>query len=139
MTHVPDPDEVTAPWWDATRARELLVQVCPAGHRQHPPRALCSVCGATDGLGWIPAEGRGAVDACTVVHRAPAPGFEPPYVVARIRLAEGPVVLSNVLADDPGAVGIGDDVVLDWRPLPDGRALPVFVPVPVPVPSPEES
>jgi uncharacterized OB-fold protein len=62
------------------------------------------------------------------VHRAPGPGFDPPYVVARIRLAEGPVLLSNVVSDDHDAVAIGDDVVLDWRPLPDGRALPVFTP-----------
>jgi len=132
VTHppVPEPDEVTAPWWAATRHRELLVQVCPAGHRQHPPRALCSVCGATEGLDWLAAEGRGVVDACTTVHRAPAPGFEPPYVVARIRLAEGPVMLSNVVGANPDGVRIGDPVVLDWRPLPDGRALPVFVPLP---------
>lgn len=124
---VPPPDEVTAPWWEATRRREFLLQTCSRGHRQHPPRAVCAVCGDTDGLGWSPAGGQGRVDACTVVHRAPGRGFHPPYVVARIRLAEGPVVLSTVLADDLDAVAIGDDVVLDWRDLPDGRALPVFV------------
>jgi uncharacterized OB-fold protein len=125
---VPEPDEVTAPWWEATRRRELLLQSCPCGHRQHPPRAVCSACGRTDGLEWVRASGSGTVDACTVVHRAPAPGFEPPYVVARIRLAEGPVLLSNVTATDPDAVRIDDAVALDWRPLPDGRALPVFAP-----------
>jgi uncharacterized OB-fold protein len=91
---------------------------------------VCTVCGDTENLSWATSAGIGVVDACTVVHRAPGPGFQPPYVVARVRLGEGPVVLSNVVTDDPDAVGIGDDVVLDWRPLADGRALPVFRPRP---------
>ncbi|WP_169988613.1 MULTISPECIES: Zn-ribbon domain-containing OB-fold protein [unclassified Microbispora] len=124
---VPDPDEVTAPWWDATRRRVLLVQRCAAcGHAQHPPRALCTACGSPRDLGWSEATGDGVVDACTVVERA-MPGFRPPYVVARVRLAEGVLLLSNVVAERPHDVGVGDTLRLDWRPLPDGRALPVFV------------
>lgn len=79
-------------------------------------------------LGWVHASGTGIVDACTVVERAPEPGFVPPYVVARIRLAEGPIMLSNVVDTDPYAVAIGNPVRLSWRDLPDGRSLPVFVP-----------
>ena len=124
-----EPDEVTAPWWAATRERRLLVQRCTAcGHLQHPPRALCTDCGRLDALGWTTASGAGTVDTCTVVHRAPAPGFDPPYVVARVRLAEGVLLLTNVEAPDPAAVGCGDPVHLRWRPLADGRALPVFAP-----------
>jgi len=125
---VPEPDEVSGPWWEATERRVLLVQRCGAcGHAQHPPRALCTGCGSDAALGWDTASGAGAVDACTVVERA-MPGFAPPYVVARVRLAEGVLLLTNVIAADPYAVGTGDAVRLDWRPLPDGRALPVFVP-----------
>lgn len=125
----PEADEVTAPWWLATRERRLLLQECAGcGAVQHPPRAVCTTCGATDRLGWTVSGGAGAVDACTVVHRAPAPGFLPPYLVARVRLDEGPVLLSNVVTGDLGAVQIGDRVRVDWRPLPDGRALPVFTP-----------
>jgi len=128
QVNVSEPDEVTDPWWEATRERRLLVQRCSCGHVQHPPRALCTACGATEGLGWTEASGAAVVDACTVVRRA-MPGFTPPYVVARVRLAEGVLLLSNVVTDEPGAVGIGDPLRLDWRPLPDGRALPVFVPL----------
>ena len=125
--NVPEPDEATRTWWEATRRRALLVQVCGAcGHVQHPPRTLCTGCGRTDALDHREAAGTGVVDACTVVMRSPGQGHEPPYVVARIRLPEGPVLLSNVLADDPHAVRIGDPVTLSWQPLDDGRALPVF-------------
>ena len=93
MTLPAEPDEMTQEWWDATREGRLLVQACEAcGHHQHPPRAVCTGCGSTEHLGHVDAAGTGTVDACTVVHRAPAEGFTPPYVVARVRLAEGEFV-----------------------------------------------
>lgn len=125
---MPPIDPLTEPWWDATREHRLLLQQCRAcGTRQHYPRYLCTRCGATD-LGWSPSEGTGVVDTYTVVHRAPRDGVEVPYVVARVRLDDGPVLLSNLVACVPGAVRIGDRLTLRWRDLADGRALPVFAP-----------
>jgi len=124
---VPAGDEVTTPWWDATRERRLLVQECGAcATRQHPPRAVCTRCGDLGHLGWVTASGRGTVDAFTVVHRAPLPELATPYVVARVRLAEGPLLLTNIVTENPGTVTAASPVRLDWRALPDGRALPVF-------------
>lgn len=120
-----DADEMTQTWWDATREGRLLIQTCDAcGHHQHPPRAVCTGCGSTQHLTHVEANGAAVVDAVTVVHRAPAGGFEPPYAVARVRLAEGPVLLTNTPVD----VAIGDAVRLAWRDLPDGRRLPIFAP-----------
>jgi uncharacterized protein len=131
---LPPVDATTAPWWDATRERRLLIQSCIAcGHLQHYPRALCTGCGGTE-LGWVEAAGTGTVDSFSVVHRA-LPGFEAPYVVARVRLTEGVVLLSNVVAPtddatlDHEALRCDQPVRLRWRPLSDGRALPVFAPV----------
>ncbi len=126
--NVPEPDEATQTWWDATREQRLLVQECTCGHTQHPPRTLCTGCGSTEGLAHREAVGTGVVDACTVVMRAASVDHEPPYVVARVRLPEGVILLSNVVTDDPHSVAIGDPVQLAWRPLDDGRALPVFHP-----------
>ena len=127
---VAEPDEATLAWWDATREQRLVVQTCGAcGHTQHPPRTLCTSCGRTDALGHQDAAGTGVVDACTVVMRAPDAEHEAPYVVARVRLTEGVVLLTNVVTDDPHAVRIGDRVTVTWRPLDDGRSLPVFTPV----------
>jgi uncharacterized OB-fold protein len=126
---VPPPDDVTAGWWDATREHRLVIQTCATcGHRQHPPRALCVRCGTTGGLRFDPVSGRGVVDAWTVVHRAPRPDVPVPYTVVRIRLDEGPILLSN-LADPPGAPEpeLGTPVTVAWTDLPDGRALPVFI------------
>jgi uncharacterized OB-fold protein len=125
--YLPPQEELTAPWWDATRERRLLLQRCAScGHVQHHPRYLCTACGATDGLGWVESSGAGVVDTFTVVHRAPRPELVTPYVVARVRMSEGPVLLARIVADELPAPTIGDAVALDWWPLADGRAMPVF-------------
>jgi uncharacterized protein len=121
-------DEVTAPWWEATRDRRLLVQRCErCGHHQHYPRPLCLACASTD-LGFVPASGNAVVHSWTVVHRAPDPAFEPPYAVALVRLAEGPILLSAIIDADLDALRCELPVSLRWRPLADGRHLPVFTP-----------
>lgn len=122
---VPPADELSAPWWEATREHRLTVQSCGCGHVQHPPRGLCTSCGSTERLEQVDAAGAGTVDSFTVVHRAPRPGAEAPYVVARVRLAEGPLLLTRLPLQD---WTIGDPVAVDWIDLPDGRALPVFTP-----------
>jgi uncharacterized OB-fold protein len=141
---LPPVDSTTQPWWDATREQKLLVQRCEdCEHLQHYPRALCTACGGTT-LGWVEASGIGLIDSFTVVHRG-LPGFETPYVVARVRLAEGVVLLTNLvdvdlsLSADAGPeeldlaqldrrIACDAPVALRWRPLSDGRNLPVFAP-----------
>lgn len=79
-------------------------------------------CWSTE-LEFAEAAGRGTVYSHTTVQRAPSPAFEPPYVIALVRLAEGPVLLTAITGP---AVECDDRVIVDWRPLPDGRHLPVF-------------
>jgi uncharacterized OB-fold protein len=123
---ISDPDHGTQAWWDATREERFLVQRCAScGHRQHYPRNLCTACGATD-LTYDEAGGRGHIYSHTTVRRAPHPAFEPPYVVALVRLAEGPVVLSNIVGVEPEDVRCDMPVKLVWEDLPDGRKLPLF-------------
>jgi uncharacterized protein len=124
---VPPADELTADWWDATREHRLAVQTC--GHcsgTQHPPRAVCISCGRTDQLAMREAGGGGVVDSCTVVHRAPVRDLDVPYVIARVRLDEGPILLTRLEGRDPDSWRIDDRVTVDWVDLADGRALPVF-------------
>ncbi|MBB3043648.1 Zn-ribbon domain-containing OB-fold protein [Nocardioides soli] len=122
---VPLADEMTQAWWDATRQHRLTVQACACGHRQHPPRAVCTRCGETEHLTQVDASGRGTVDSFTVVHRAPRADIATTYVVARVRLPEGPILLSRL----PAEPAIGEAVAVGWVDLPDGRALPVFHPI----------
>lgn len=78
----------------------------------------------SEDLSWQAMSGAGTIDSWTTVHRSPGPGFDPPYVVARVRLEEGPLLLSNLIG--PPDHYCGEAVSLRWQPLPDGRALPVF-------------
>jgi hypothetical protein len=122
-------DAVTAPWWDATRERRLLVQRCRScGHLQHYPRDICSACGALDPE-LVDASGHATVYSFTIVNRAPGPAFEPPYVVALVRLEEGPVLLTNIVGCPPEDVRCDMAVTVTWEDLPDGRRLPMFTPM----------
>ena len=106
-------------WWEATRDRRLVLQHCTACRRYQPyPRAICFGCGG-DALEFRDAAGVGTVDSFTTVLRA-----EEPYTVARVRLAEGPILLTHLAAI---AAPVCDQPVrIAWRPLPSGRHLPVF-------------
>jgi uncharacterized protein len=128
LPELPPVDAVTAPWWEATREKRLLVQRCLAcGGHQHPPRSICARCGHDD-PGWVAASGVGTVDAWTTVHRAARPGIATPYVVARVRLAEGPVLLTNLVGEPPGGWRCDSPVNVGWHGLADGRHLPIFRP-----------
>lgn len=121
-------DAITGPYWAATRERRLLLQVClRCKALQHPPRAVCTRCASSE-LEWREVSGRGTIDAFTVVARRIHPELEPPYVVARIRLAEGPLLIANVIEAAPDGLACNQPVCLAWRRLADGRNLPVFAP-----------
>ena len=124
---VPPADENSAAFWDATREHRYTVQQCAAcEHVQYPPKALCTGCGSMEHLSQVASTGAGTVDTFTVIHRAPRPELEVPYTVARVRLVEGPVVLTRLEPAVPGENGWtnGDEVTLEWVDLLDGRALP---------------
>ena len=100
---VPRPSVVSAPYWEACRRHELIVQRCAEceGYT-FSPAAACKHCGAR-ALEWVKSAGSGTIYSYSVVHRAPLPAFDDdvPYVVAVIRLAEGFEMLSNVIDCDP--------------------------------------
>jgi uncharacterized OB-fold protein len=126
---LPEVNSDTKAWWEATREKRLVLQRCrTCTSYQHYPRFLCTRCASID-LELVPAAGTGRVYSFTVVHRAPSPGFVPPYVVALVRVEEGPVLLTNVVDCGPDQVRCDMPVEISWRPLADGRNLPVFRPV----------
>ncbi len=122
---VPEPDTLTAPWWGGTREHTFLLQTCSGCDAvQHPPREVCHTCGRREPTTWTPASGQANVATFTEVHRSPAPGLDTPYVVALVRLAEGPQIMTQLVGGD--GWGIDDDVVLTWARIDDGRNLPLF-------------
>lgn len=124
---VPAPSAVSAPFWDATRRRELTMQRCQSCSRLvWYPRFVCPHCGGSS-LRWETLSGNGVVYAVSVHHRAALPALadKVPYSVVLVDLNEGTRLMSNVFGPPPA---VGDHVAVAWVPLDDGRNLPIFEP-----------
>ncbi|WP_029009053.1 Zn-ribbon domain-containing OB-fold protein [Azospirillum halopraeferens] len=124
---LPIPNTETAPFWDAAREGRLLVQRCRAcGEHIFYPRLLCPHC-MSDALEWVETSGRGTVYSFTIVHKAP-PGFrdEAPYAVGLVDLAEGPRLMTRILADDLDRISVGLPVEVSFTSAGGGIDLPVF-------------
>ena len=116
---VPVPTELSRPFWEAAREGRLVLQKCGAcGAFRWTPQVLCTVCLSEDSA-WTPVSGRGRLYSYTIVHRPPLPAFAAPYVVAVVRLEEGPLMLSNIVDADPAALAMEMPVEVVFQPLSD--------------------
>lgn len=93
--------EVTAeskPFWDALDSGYLAFQRCICGHAWLPARRECPKC-LKDGANWERASGRGTIVSWVVYHTAYHDAFKNrlPYVVAIVRLEEGPQMITNYI------------------------------------------
>ena len=125
---VPQPTELSAPYWAAARRGELLYLRCErCGTVFFPPLEACVSCQSGD-LTWQRSEGRGTVYSYTVLHDAPSAGFPVPSVLAIIDVAEGYSMFSSVVGCPPGEVRIGMPVEVCFEELTPQINLPVFRP-----------
>ena len=126
---LPSPTALSQPHWDGCREGRLMVQRCrDCTTYVFIPQPRCTACHA-DALEWVESSGRGTVYSYTVVHRAPRPQFETPYVVAIIELEEGWHMLSNVIGCAVDAVDVGMPVTARFTGMSEEITLPYFVPV----------
>ena len=128
---VPVPTPETRPFWEAAKRHELHLQHCRScDHYIFYPRAACPYCLAGD-LEWLRVSGRGTLETFTVVHRGQK-GFPlgSPYVIAIVRLAEGPRLMTNLvgIAADPAAIAIGMAVEVVFEDVTAEVSLPRFRP-----------
>lgn len=109
---LPTPSVITSAYWEAAQRGELQVQWCRRCDERFLYRRLwCPQCWSTD-LGEEAASGRGVIAAYSTVHQAPTAAYEGdvPYVVAIVRLLEGPQLMTNVVGCDPAQVHVGAEV-----------------------------
>lgn len=109
---LPEPTELTRPYWEGLREGRLLIQRCACGHAFLPARRHCPECLKPDPA-WEPASGRGTILSWVVYHVAYHPAFQSrlPYNVALVQLDEGPHVLTNIV-DGNDALRAGAKVEL---------------------------
>lgn len=115
------------PFWELTRQGVYALQTCDACGDAHVPEApVCPRC-LSDRQSWKPASGKGTLESWADFHRAYWDGFkdELPYRTCLIRLAEGPLIVSNLVGkQDDLAIGARVHVVFEQAA--DDIALPKF-------------
>jgi uncharacterized protein len=106
------PDDLDAPFWDACRNGQFLIHRCTVCDVAYWPASCCLDHGAAP-MRWEPASGRGVVHTYTIVHHAYEPSMAGrlPYVLAVVRLDEGPFFHTDIVGCPPGDVSIGQPVV----------------------------
>jgi uncharacterized OB-fold protein len=107
---MPRPSLLSQPFWDAANEGRLALQRCDScSAYRWTPQILCPACFGESAT-WTDVSGRGKLYSFTTVHRAPVPGFDVPYVLAVVELAEGPLMLTRLVDSDPAAIAIDDPV-----------------------------
>lgn len=110
-------------FWDATKNGVLLLPHCTACKKVHwYPRTFCPFCYETK-LEWRPSSGDATLYAATALTKA-----SEPYIVAYVELAEGPLMLTNIINASVNYLKIGDALKLSFTALDSGQQLPVFTP-----------
>jgi len=124
-----EPDERSAPFFEAAARGKLLLQRCEACGAWHfPPRRRCSRCGGV-ALAFAEASGRGVVHSHALAHRASHPALRErlPLALVAVDLEEGVRMLARLAAGSP-PVRAGTRVQVEFEPLGEGAALPIFRP-----------
>ena len=104
----PTVDAESRPFYDAAAKGRFLLRQCRNCGKSHwHPRSLCPFCfGETD---WIEASGQGEIYSFSTMRRA-----EPPYAIAYVKLAEGPVMLTNIVGTPFDKIKVGGKVAIKF-------------------------
>jgi uncharacterized OB-fold protein len=117
-----------APFWEAARRHQLVVQRCRgcAAHRV-PARDICSRCLSRE-VEWAPVSGRGTIFSYAIMHQVYHPGFadEVPYAVVQVELEEGARMLTNVVGCPPAELTVGMPVEVVFEDRTPEVTLPKF-------------
>ena len=93
--------------WDSIARERMELQQCTSCRRfRYPPGPICPHCLAME-HDWQPVSGRGTILSWVVFHRQYFEDFAPPYNAVAVQLAEGPIVVSNLIGDEPKGSWIG--------------------------------
>ncbi|WP_307636511.1 Zn-ribbon domain-containing OB-fold protein [Variovorax boronicumulans] len=111
-------------FWQAAEQGKLVLPTCPSCGEPHwYPRVICPLCGSTE-IEWREASGEGMLHAFSVMRRV-----DEPYVVAYVRLLEGPILLTNIHVDSASNLHIDQPVRVSFMRTSEGRCVPIFSPI----------
>jgi uncharacterized OB-fold protein len=117
-------------FWRKTRSRYNLYGVCctTCEDNYFPPRKICPKCRRASKLESVKLEPRGEVLTYTIIHSAPQ-GFDKqtPYIMAIVRLNDGPMLTTQIVDCEFDDVEIGMPVEGVFRKIGEsGREGPIY-------------
>lgn len=115
------------PMWESIQEQSMALQRCSeCGRFRYPPGACCPACLSTEAE-WTPVSGHGRVLSWTTYHRQYLPAYLPPHTCIAVQLDEGPIIVSNVDADQVSDLAVDREVTMFYGTHPlDGYTLPRF-------------
>ena len=129
---LPEPDEVSAPYWQAAAAHVLTLARCARCEAATlPPRITCPTCGTTEpAWSFTPVHGGGTVRSWTVVRQSFVPGFDDdlPFVLVDVELDEHPGVrlIGRLLDGVDAPLAIGTRVAVAFEQPTADVAIPAW-------------
>ena len=127
----PQLEPATAGFWLAAGEGKLVVQRCSAcGQHRHPPTEVCYECSSLD-WDWHEQPGTGTVFSYTWTDAPVVPSLATlgPYNICVVELdsTQGVVrLLSRVVDIERERLAVGLAVTVDFDPVDDHVALPIF-------------
>lgn len=127
---LPVPDETSAAFWEAAARHVLTVARCSrCGALSLPPGVVCTECGSTDPrFAFVPVSGRGVIRSWIIVRQTFLPGFDVPYSLVDVELAESPGLrmIGRLLDGVDAELTIGAPVLVAFEGLDSEIAVPAF-------------
>jgi len=115
-------------YWASGRNGTLSILQCDTcGITHWYPRPYCPHCGA-ETLRWVACSGKGIIHTFTVARQSGHKYFKTkvPYVIAMVALAEGPLMMTNIVDCDIEAVRVGAPVSVIFEDIADNVSVPLF-------------
>lgn len=117
----PEPDQDSAPYWEALRAHRVSLPRCESCSRRHfPPTPSCPFCSHAT-MRWDDVSASGSIYSFITVHRAFDPAFtdEVPYVIATIDVDAGARMIGRLTGEPAIGARVEPEFVDhdDWTEL----------------------
>ena len=110
--------------WKSIDAGKWQLQQCDdCGAHRYPPGPICDKCLSMDST-WQDLSGRGKVLSWVVFHRQYLADYNPPYNAVAVQLAEGPIVVTNLVGPEPEGGWIGRDVEICYEADAEDQTIP---------------
>jgi uncharacterized OB-fold protein len=125
---LPTAEGKMAPFWRAALDGVLVVQRCSdCGQHRFPASDICAECLGAN-LEWVPAAGAAELYSFVVMHHTVDPYFADrvPYIVADVKLLEGPHLIATVVGESEKDLRIGQRLAVEFERVSEEINLPVF-------------